>query len=118
VKTSEPVSARTWWICFLLFFATAVIYLDRQVMALTADRIIADFGLTKEGFGRIIAAFRYAYGIFQILGGFLVDAYGPAIMFPVSGGIWSLAGMLTGLATTVSMLTGVRFMLGSGEALN
>jgi ACS family hexuronate transporter-like MFS transporter len=118
VKTSERVSARTWWICFLLFLATAIIYLDRQVLALTADRIIADFGLTKEGFGRIIAAFRYSYGLFQILGGFLVDAYGPGIMFPVSSGIWSLAGLLTGIATTVSMLTGFRFLLGSGEAFN
>ena len=118
MKTSERVSARTWWICFLLFLATAIIYLDRQVLALTADRIIADFGLTKEGFGRIIAAFRYSYGLFQILGGFLVDAYGPGIMFPVSSGIWSLAGLLTGIATTVSMLTGFRFLLGSGEAFN
>ena len=118
MKTSERVSARTWWICFLLFLTTAIIYLDRQVLALTADRIIADFGLTKEGFGQIIAAFRYSYGFFQIFGGFLVDAYGPGMVFPVSGGIWSLAGLLTGLASTVGMLIGFRFLLGAGEAFN
>ncbi len=49
-ETSERVSARTWWICILLFLATAIIYLDRQVMALTAEKIIAEFGLTKQGF--------------------------------------------------------------------
>ena len=87
-------------------------------MALSAEKIIADFGLSKEGFGQIIAAFRYSYGIFQIFGGFLVDAYGPSTMFPISGGIWSVAGLLTGLATSVSMMTGIRFMLGAGEALN
>jgi MFS transporter, ACS family, hexuronate transporter len=118
VKTSERVSARTWWVCFLLFLATAIVYLDRQVLALTAGRIIADFGLTKESFGQIIAAFRYSYGFFQIVGGFLVDAYGPGIMFPAASGLWSIAGVLTGLATTVGMLTGFRFLLGAGEAFN
>jgi ACS family hexuronate transporter-like MFS transporter len=118
VKPSERVSARTWWICFLLFLATAIIYLDRQVLALTADRIIAEFGLTQEGFGHVIAAFRYSYGFFQIFGGFLVDAHGPGIVFPAASGLWSLAGLLTGLATSVSMLVGFRLLLGAGEAFN
>lgn len=118
MKSSERVSAKTWWICFLLFLATAIVYLDRQVLALTAGRIIADFGLTKEGFGQIIAAFRYSYGFFQIVGGFFVDAYGPGIVFPAASGLWSIAGLLTGLATTVGMLTGFRFLLGAGEAFN
>lgn len=114
----KPVAARTWWICLLLFLATAIVYLDRQVLALTAGRIIGEFGLTQEGFGRVVAAFRYSYGFFQIFGGFLVDAYGPRMIFPAANGLWSLAGLLTGLATTVSMLTGLRFILGTGEAFN
>ena len=87
-------------------------------MALTAEKIIADFGLTKEGFGRVIAAFRTSYGICQILGGFLVDAHGPMIVFPAASGLWALSGLLTGLAATVGMLTGCRFLLGIGEAFN
>lgn len=58
VETPAQTAARTWRICILLFLATPVIYLGRQVMALTAERIIADFGLTKESFGRVIGAFR------------------------------------------------------------
>ncbi len=116
--TPERVSARTWGICILLCLATAIIYLDRQVMALTAEKIIADFGLTKEGFGRVIAAFRTTYGVCQILGGFLVDAHGPMIVFPAASGLWALSGLLTGLAATVGMLTGCRFLLGVGEAFN
>jgi MFS transporter, ACS family, hexuronate transporter len=118
VKPSGPVPVKTWGICLLLFFATSLIYLDRQVMALTADKIITDFGLSKQAFGHVLGSFRYAYGIFQIGSGFLVDSLGPGIMFPISGAIWSIGGLLTGFATTVSMLTGVRFMLGAGEALN
>lgn len=114
----EQIPARTWWICFLLFLATSIVYLDRQVLALTAGKIIANFGLTNEQFGQIVAAFRYSYGIVQVLGGFLVDLYGPRIVFPVAGGAWSLVGILTGLVTTVSTLTGLRFLLGASEAFN
>src|SRR6202012_5787633 len=114
----ERVSARTWWICFLLFLATAIVYLDRQVLALTAGKIIANFGLNNEQFGQMISAFRYSYGLVQVFGGFLVDLYGPAVVFPVASGAWSLVGLLTGLATTAGMLTGLRFLLGAGEALN
>lgn len=118
MSSKERISARTWWTCFLLFLATAIVYLDRQVLALTAGKIIAGFGLTNAQFGQIVAAFRYSYGLVQIFGGFLVDAYGPRIVFPVASGAWSLVGILTGLATTVSMLTGLRFLLGASEAFN
>jgi ACS family hexuronate transporter-like MFS transporter len=118
MSRKERVSARTWWICFLLFLATAIVYLDRQVLALTAGKIIANFGLTNEQFGQIVAAFRYSYGIVQIVGGFLVDLYGPRVVFPVASGAWSLVGVLTGLASTASMLTGLRFLLGASEAFN
>lgn len=113
---SEP--ARRWWICLLLFLATAIVYLDRQVLALTADKIILEFGLNKEGFGRVVASFRYSYGLVQIFGGFLVDAHGPRMIFPAASGVWSIAGLLTGFATTASMLVGCRFLLGVGEAFN
>src|ERR1700744_5997461 len=118
MKHSDRPTAKTWWICFLLFLATAIVYLDRQVLALTAPKIIATFHLTNEQFGKIVAAFRYSYGFVQIFGGFLVDACGPRIVFPVASGVWSIVGILTGLATTVGMLTGLRFLLGVGEAFN
>lgn len=118
VQGARRVSARTWGICILLFFATALIYLDRQVMALTAEKIIGEFGLTTEGFGKVIAAFRYSYGIFQIFGGFLVDAWGPAVVFPAASGLWAICGLLTGFTSTARMLAAFRSLLGTGEAFN
>lgn len=118
MESRERISARTWLTCFLLFLATSIVYLDRQVLALTAAKIISDFGLTNEQFGQIVGAFRYSYGLVQIFGGFLVDACGPRIIFPVASGAWSLVGLLTGLVTTASALTGLRFLLGAGEAFN
>jgi len=118
LKTSQRFSSRTLWICILLFAATAIIYVDRQVMALTAEKIIADFHLNQHDWGKVLATFRYSYGIVQIAGGFLVDAYGPAIVFPSASGLWALGGLLTGLATSVFMLGGCRLLLGIGEAFN
>lgn len=118
MRPRERTPARTWWICFLLFLATSIVYLDRQVLALTAAKIIAEFGLSNEQFGQIVGAFRYSYGLVQIFGGFLVDAYGPRMVFPVASGAWSLVGLLTGFAATISMLTGLRFLLGASEAFN
>jgi len=118
MRSTERASTKTWWICLLLFLSTAIVYLDRQVLALTAPKIIATFHLTNEQFGHIVGAFRYSYGGVQIIGGFLVDAYGSRIVFPVASGAWSLVGILTGLATTVGALTGLRFLLGVGEAFN
>jgi ACS family hexuronate transporter-like MFS transporter len=118
LKSSQRLSSRTLWICILLFAATAIIYVDRQVMALTAEKIIAEFRLNQHAWGKILATFRYSYGVVQLVGGFLVDAYGPALVFPAASGLWALGGLLTGLATSVAMLAGCRFLLGIGEAFN
>ena len=93
-------------------------YLDRQVLALTAERIIGEFHITKEDFGRIISAFRYAYAFFQISGGWVVDARGPFVVFPLAVAVWSLAGIATSFTRSIWSLTVMRFMLGIGEAFN
>ena len=74
-EAQTRTSKKTWWMCWFLFLGTALIYLDRTILALTAEKIIHDFELSSEGLGHVIGAFRSSYGIFQILGGFLVDAY-------------------------------------------
>ena len=73
VRPPQPAAVNVWWICGLLLLATVLNYLDRQVLSLTADRIIQEFGLTREQFGEILAWFRYSYAGVQIAGGWLVD---------------------------------------------
>jgi ACS family hexuronate transporter-like MFS transporter len=102
----------------LLFVGTLLNYLDRQVMALTADKILSDFHMSKEDLGRIIACFRYTYGMGHIVGGFLIDAYGTRFVYPAAGALWSLGGMLMGFATTGALLRGFNATLGAGEAFN
>lgn len=116
---NRPVSgALKWWVCGLLLLATMLNYLDRQVLSLTAERIIAEFHTTKEGFGEIIAVFRYAYATVQFFGGWIVDAFGARLVFPAAVGVWSCAGLLTGFATTLPGIARSRLLLGAGEAFN
>jgi len=114
----KGAGAGKWWICILLLLATVLNYLDRQVLSLTAERVIREFGIDQEGFGRILAAFRYSYAFVQIGGGWLVDAFGARAIFPLAVGLWSTAGCLTGFAPTLGALYACRFLLGVGEAFN
>jgi ACS family hexuronate transporter-like MFS transporter len=117
-KSFRSLSGFTLGICMLLFVGTLLNYLDRQVMALTADKILTDFHMSKEDLGKIIASFRYAYGMGHLVGGFLIDAYGPRFVYPAAGALWSLGGMLMGFATTGTLLRGFNATLGAGEAFN
>lgn len=116
--TTAGARSRVWWICILLLFATVLNYLDRQVLSLTAERVIGEFQIDREGFGKILAAFRYSYAFVQIAGGWLVDAFGPRLIFPLAVGLWSTAGCLTAFAPTLGALYACRFLLGVGEAFN
>jgi ACS family hexuronate transporter-like MFS transporter len=107
-----------WWICGLLFLATLLNYLDRQVLALTAERIMAEFHLNKEDFGQVIAAFRYSYAAFQLGGGWIVDAIGARGIYAGAVGLWASAGVLTSFVFSIKMLVNCRFLLGAGEAFN
>jgi MFS transporter, ACS family, hexuronate transporter len=110
--------ANKWVVCGLLLAATVLNYLDRQVLSLTAEKIIAEFQTDKRGFGELIAAFRFSYATVQFLGGWIVDALGPRMVFSAAVGLWSCAGMLTGLAGGLGSMSAYRFILGIGEAFN
>jgi len=111
-------SERIWIICGFLFLGTVLNYLDRQVLSLTAEKIIREYHLTNESFGYLLAAFRHSYAILQIGGGWLVDRFGPRIIYPVAVAVWSSAGMLSGVAGTVGSLSACRALLGAAEAFN
>ena len=108
----------TWVVCGLLLGATVLNYLDRQVLSLTAERIIAEYHTDKAGFGELIAAFRLSYAAVQIFGGWIVDSFGPRMVFSAAVGVWSCAGILTGLAASFRQMWACRLALGVGEAFN
>lgn len=107
-----------WRICAMLFVATSINYMDRQVIGLLKPTLEGSIGLTEVQFGNIIAAFQVAYALGLLLAGRLVDRLGSRVGYAVIMGTWSLAAMAHALARTPLAFGIARFCLGLGEAGN
>jgi ACS family hexuronate transporter-like MFS transporter len=118
VPESIPVSRYRWVICALLFAATAINYIDRQILGLLAIPLQRDFGWSESQYGLIITGFQFAYASGLLIFGRLIDWTGTRIGYAVAVCVWSLSAAAHGLASTVTGFGAVRIMLGLGEAGN
>jgi ACS family hexuronate transporter-like MFS transporter len=107
-----------WRICALLFFATTINYLDRQVLGILAPYLQDDLGWSEVDYGNIVAAFKIAYAVGMVGMGNLLDRLGSKKGFSLAMIVWSLAGMAHALARSVWGFASARFMLGLGESAN
>lgn len=107
-----------WLIVSLLFFATTINYIDRQIIGLLKPMLEKQFNWTETDFSRIVMAFTAAYAIGLLLAGRMIDRVGTRIGFAISIVIWSVAGMLHALARSVTGFVVARIGLGLGEAGN
>lgn len=104
-----------WIIVFLAFLATALSFLDRQVLSVSIIRIKEDFEITDTEYGFINTGFLISYALMFTLGGILIDRYGSRLGLAFSVGFWSLATVLHSLANNAFHFFTFRFMLGLGE---
>src|SRR5438034_704236 len=86
-----PTTNYRWVICALLFFATTVNYIDRQILSLLKEILDKKIGWTNEQFGWVNSAFQFAYGIGLLGFGWFVDRFGTKIGYAVSIAAWSVA---------------------------
>ncbi len=107
-----------WVVCALLFFATTVNYIDRQVLGILAPDLQRSIGWTEIEYGNIVVAFQVAYAIGLLLSGRLLDKIGTKLGYAAALVFWSLAAMAHALATTPFGFGAARFALGLGEAAN
>src|SRR6202790_2614379 len=107
-----------WTICAMLFVATSINYMDRQVIGLLKPTLQQSIGLTEINYGYIIAAFQLAYAIGLIGAGRVVDRLGSRIGYPLFMGVWSLTSIAHALARSALGFGVARFFLGLGEAGN
>lgn len=140
-QAGAPTAARTTWyrwvICALLFSATTINYIDRQVIGILKPTLQHEFGWSELDYGDIVFAFQLAYAIGFLLAGRMMDRLGTKTGFSVALIIWSLAAIATAEATaygpavagilafvglsysaSVAGFLAARFMLGLGEAGN
>jgi MFS transporter, ACS family, hexuronate transporter len=107
-----------WMICGLLFFATTVNYIDRQVLGILAKDLKTAIGWTEVDYGNIVAAFNVAYAFGLLIAGRLMDRIGTRIGYAMAIIWWSLAAMAHALARTPFGFGVARAALGVGEAGN
>ena len=107
-----------WTICAMLFAATSINYMDRQVIGLLKPTLQNSIGLTEVHYGYIVAAFQVAYAVGLVAAGRLVDRLGSRVGYSLFMGVWSLAGMAHALARSALGFGIARFFLGLGEAGN
>jgi len=107
-----------WRILALLFFATTINYIDRQVIGILKPFIAEDLGWSEADYGYIVTAFQIAYAIGLISTGRLLDKFGVRIGYLWAIIVWSIAGMAHAAARGVASFAAARFALGMGESAN
>ena len=113
----KPTMIR-WWICALLFFATTINYIDRQVFAILAPQLQTEIGWSEIEYGYIVTAFQLSYAVGLLMVGKLIDFLGTKKGFILSIIVWSLAAMAHALARTPIGFGMARLALGIGESGN
>lgn len=102
----------------LLFTATVLNYVDRQVLSIVAPVLTKELDLSQIEYSNIVQAFLIAYTFMYIGSGILVDRWGTRVSLAVFIVWWSIANMLHGFARSATQLGLFRFLLGVGEPGN
>jgi len=107
-----------WRVCAMLFAATTINYVDRQVIAILKPTLENAIGMSEISYGYIVDAFQIAYAIGLLVAGRLMDKLGTRIGYILVMVTWSLSAMGHALASTVLEFGVARFFLGLGESGN
>jgi ACS family hexuronate transporter-like MFS transporter len=107
-----------WGICGLLFFATTINYVDRQVLGILKPTLQTQFGWRESDYSWIVVAFQLAYAVMMPFAGRLMDRVGTRVGYAVAVAIWSIAALSHAFARSAGQFIAARFSLGLGEAGN
>ena len=118
IQRSFIIPHLRWYICGLLFFATTINYIDRQVLSLLKPVLEKDLGWSEATYGWIVFAFQLSYAITMPLAGRAVDYLGTRLGYLVCISVWSVAAAAHSLATGALGFGVARFALGFGESAN
>jgi MFS transporter, ACS family, glucarate transporter len=111
-----------WFLIFWLFVLSAVSYLDRVNLSIAAGSIADAYNLTDVQLGPVFSALVAGYALFQTVGGYLADRFGPRRVLTAGVVWWGIFTALTALvpadiAGALFLFIAVRFLLGAGEAV-
>jgi ACS family hexuronate transporter-like MFS transporter len=115
---STPPTSYRWIVCALLFFATTINYIDRQILALIKPILDDQLHWTNEQFGYTNAFFQLSYACSLLIFGWFVDKFGTKIGYAVSIAAWSVAAIAHALVNSIGGFYAARVALGLGEGGN
>ena len=101
----QTIGNYRWTICALLFFATTVNYLDRQVLSLLAPALSKEFGWTNSDYANITAVFQFVYAISMLFAGRVIDKLGTKVGYIVAIVIWSIGAIMHAYAVPIGHFT-------------
>jgi MFS transporter, ACS family, hexuronate transporter len=107
-----------WTICSLIFFATTINYLDRQVISLLKSVLSEDLHWNDADYANIEIAFKFFYAFGMLGAGRIIDKLGTKIGYALSTGLWSVAAVCHAFASSVLGFSVVRSFLGLTESGN
>lgn len=116
--STNKIGNYRWIIVVLLFLATTINYLDRQIIGLLKPILEKEFVWTETDFARIVMAFTAAYAVGLLVFGWLIDKIGTKLGYSITIVFWSIAGMLHAIARSAFGFGLARVGLGLGEAGN
>ncbi|MET3712774.1 ACS family hexuronate transporter-like MFS transporter [Sphingomonas trueperi] len=114
----ERVGRYRWVICGLLFAATIINYIDRQMIGVLKPTLMADLHWTEKDFAGVIIWFQFAYAVGYIIFGKVVDQVGARVGYTIAFIIWQIAHIFHGAAHSMVQFAIARFALGIGESGN
>ncbi len=117
-RAQAKVGNYRWTICSLVFFATTVNYLDRQVISLLKPTLEREFNWTETDYSNIVIAFQFAYAIGMVGAGRIIDKIGTKLGYAITLALWSVASILHAFATGTFSFAVYRAFLGFTEAGN
>ena len=117
-RAPARVGSYRWVIVALLFAATVINYIDRQMLGVLKPTLQGDLGWSERDYAAIVFWFQTAYAIGYIGFGRIVDLIGARLGYAIAFTIWTIAHIAHGGVHSVAQFAAVRFGLGIGEAGN
>lgn len=114
----QTIGKYRWTICSLVFFATTINYLDRQVISLLKSVLSEEMHWDDGDYANIEIAFKFFYAFGMLGAGRIIDKLGTKIGYALSTGLWSIAAVCHAFASSVFGFAVVRSFLGVTEAGN
>jgi ACS family glucarate transporter-like MFS transporter len=109
-------AGKRFYIAALLFLNLFINFMHRINLSVAAPAIAKEFGWDAGKMGLLFSSYQWTYCVLLLFWGWFTDRRGARLVNGLSVMIWSIAGIMTGVATSFAGMLGTRLVLGAGEA--